>query len=230
MEAEFDKYIEHYRDNLTNALTLSGHSSMFFAEYKAKKLLEWLPHLANKSVTILDFGCGDGAMTNFVSKYFQQAQIFGVDPSIKSIENAQATYNHINFSVNSESDTKLLFKNEMFDLIFCAGTFHHIPFDYHSSYLNELRRITKKNGRIVIFELNPLNPLTALTFKRNPIDKNAKMLAPWYCKKIANTIGYNTIKFYCFYPKWFSWLRKTERLLEKIPFGALYAIIIKPKH
>ena len=80
---------------------------------------------------------------------------------------------------------------------------------------------------IVLFELNPLNPLTVLTFKRNPIDQNATMLKPWYAYHLAKNYGNAEIKFYCFFPKILKWLRPTERFLTKLPFGALYATIIK---
>lgn len=227
MQAEFDKYIDDYRTNLTKALTLSGHSSTYFAQYKAKKLAFWLKSLTNQAIKILDFGCGDGMMTDFVAKEFAQAQLFGVDPSPKSIKAAQLKYPAINFCLNSQTTSDLPFEDNEFDIIYSAGTFHHIPFEQHSAYLHELKRITKKNSYIVILELNPLNPLTVLTFKRNPIDYNAQMLMFWYCKKLVRSAGKSAIKFYCFFPKWFSWLQCIEPWLEKIPFGALYAVIIK---
>lgn len=226
MHGEFDQYIDQYRDNLDKALSLSGESSTFFAQYKADKLREWLPERVYQAQKILDFGCGDGVMTNFVSQYFPNASVYGVDPSAKSVEVAQRSFKHINFSVNSEVEDTLPFEPDTFDIIFAAGAFHHIAFDKHHKYLEELDRIIKPSGCIVLFELNPLNPLTTLTFKRNPIDQYATMLTPWYAHKLAQRYGKATLKFYCFFPKIFKFLRPTERFLTKLPLGALYAVLI----
>ena len=224
---EFDSYIKNYRTNNDNALWLSGEPSNFFAQYKAKKIKEWLPELDKKQdKKILDFGCGDGLMTNYVGQVFSKAELYGVDPSPKSIQRAQENFSHIHFSTNSDQSKELNYADNTFDLIFSAGTFHHIPFDQHKGYLQELKRITKSDGHIIIFELNPLNPLTFYTFKNNPIDKDAKMLTPWYAHRLAKTYTKPTLKFYCFFPKMFNCLRGLEKYLTWLPIGALYAVII----
>lgn len=226
MKQEFDEYIESYRSNCDKALRLSGESSAFFAEYKAKKLAEWLPEkVTQKSAKILDFGCGDGEMTNFVQQTFPNAKLYGTDPSPKSIEQAKNSFKNIQFSINSDENTSLCYESKTFDVIFSAGVFHHIPFEKHESYIRELIRIMRPGGSLVIFELNPLNPLTVLTFKRNPIDKYAKMMWPGYTKKLLKNHGKAVTKFYCFYPKIFKFLRFTEPYLTKFPLGALYATI-----
>jgi SAM-dependent methyltransferase len=225
MKKEFDKYIDGYRCNCDRSLRLSGETSAYFAEYKARKLAEWLPSQVLLEGNILDFGCGDGTMTNCVKGLFPKAKIYGVDPSPKSIEEAQSQFKGIGFSVNSDEHTELDYPSDFFDLIFSAGVFHHIPFDKHASYVQELARVLKPGGHLVLFELNPLNPLTVLTFKRNPIDKHAKLMRPSYTKSLVNPYGKSETKFYCFYPKIFSWLRPTEPYLTHIPFGALYAVI-----
>ena len=225
MKKEFDQYIDGYRSNCDQALKLSGETSVFFAEYKAQKLAEWFPHQVRLSGKILDFGCGDGVMTHFVKKMFPKGELFGVDPSPKSIEAAKKYFSEITFSVNSEEKAHLNFEDHFFDLIFSAGVFHHIPFHHHGLYVRELARLLKPGGHLVIFELNPLNPLTVLTFKRNPIDRQAKMMWPAYTKRLTQKYGKTNTQFYCFFPKAFSWMRKSEPYLTKIPFGALYANI-----
>lgn len=227
MKQEFDKYIENYRPNLDSALALSGETSDYFARYKAQKLAEWLKKYQIKNPRILDFGCGDGVMTNYVTHYFPDATVFGVDPSGKSIEVAQKSFSHIRFSVSSDESTDLTFENNFFDIIYAAGAFHHIPFNLHDGYMESLKRILKPNGFLVMFELNPLNPLTVRTFKRNPIDINAKMLSPWYAYRLAKKSGTPSLKFYCFFPRFMKFFRWSECMLTKVPFGALYAIIIK---
>lgn len=229
MQSEFDNYIKDYRHNLDKALSISGYSSDYFAEYKAQKLKKWFPDQVQQSIKILDFGCGDGLMTHYVSQLFTKAQIYGIDPSLKSIETAQRLFPSLTFFVNHEQHVNLNFEDNTFDLIYAAGVFHHIPFDKHHQYIQELCRILKPHGFLVVFELNPLNPLTVLTFKRNPIDQNAHMMMPWYTYRLVKNCGKTTTKFYCFYPKFLSWLKWTEDFLIKVPCGALYATIVQKK-
>jgi ubiquinone/menaquinone biosynthesis C-methylase UbiE len=226
---EFDKFAQNYREKLDESLALSGESSEYFAQLKVQKLIQWLPELNNKKITVLDFGCGDGLMTSYLADHFKQGIIHGLDPSPKSIEIAQKNYPSIHFAVNSESTTKLDYHDEMFDLVCSAGTFHHIPFEMHQGYLDEIKRILKPGGIFVLFELNPLNPLTVRTFKNNPIDKNAKMLTPWYAYQLTKSRGSSHIKFYCFFPRMLRWFRFTESFLVKVPWGALYAVIMHKK-
>jgi ubiquinone/menaquinone biosynthesis C-methylase UbiE len=225
MKQEFDEYIDGYRTNCDRYLTLSGETSTYFAKYKARKLTEWLSNKVYSSSHILDFGCGDGAMTHFVQGEFPNAKLYGVDPSPKSIETAKSQFRDIDFSLSSEETAKLEFQDSFFDIIFSAGVFHHIPFDKHKGYVEELIRMLKPGGHLILFELNPLNPLTVLTFKRNPIDQHARMMWPIYTSNLAKQYGKTETKFYCFYPKLLSWLRPTEPYMTKVPFGALYATI-----
>ena len=230
MKTEFDEYIDGYRSNCDKFLKLSGETSAYFAEYKAQKLAEWFPHQTRSSINILDFGCGDGTMTHFVKRYFPKSQVFGMDPSPKSIAEAKSHFPGITFLVSSDEHTQLGIEDGFFDIIFSAGVFHHIPFSMHEGYIQELMKKLKPGGRLIIFELNPLNPLTVLIFKRNPIDRNAKMMWPWYTDQLTQRYGKSCTKFYCFYPRVLSWLRPTEPYLTKLPLGALYATIVeKPK-
>ena len=225
MKHEFDTYIKAYRENLNKSLSLSGETSDFFAKYKAQKLFEWFPEYNKKNCNILDFGCGDGNMTQHVHNIFPKAKVFGIDPSSESIKEAQKTNPEILFK--TVSNNTLNFPSQTFDLIYAAGVFHHINFNDHKETLNEIMRRLKPNGRFVLFELNPLNPLTRYTFKNCPIDKNATMLKPSYAKNLLKPFGKTDTKFYCFFPAQFKKLRPLEKYITKLPLGALYATIVK---
>jgi ubiquinone/menaquinone biosynthesis C-methylase UbiE len=162
-------------------------------------------------------------MTSFVKQLFPLADIVGVDPSAKSIECAQELSKNITFA---ETDgCTLNYPDSTFDIVYAAGVFHHIPFEDHHNHLKQLFRVLKPGGRFVMFELNPINPLTVLTFKRNPIDQNAKVMTPWYSNSLLKSYGTHKIKFYCFFPSFLAKLRRLEPYMTKVPFGALYATI-----
>lgn len=223
MNAEFDQYIIDYRKKQDKIVSLSGESSSFFAAYKTQKLMSWFSHWINEPISILDFGAGDGLMTDMVQRAFHEARVVGVDPSGESVKYAQQEYPNISF-VQTYNEA-LPFADESFDLIFAAGVFHHIPFAEHEKYLNDIRRVLKKGGAFVLFELNPLNPLSLYTFYINPMEKNSNSLVPWYGYRMLTGYCSKKIIFYCFFPKWFAWLRPLELYMAKLPVGALYAVI-----
>jgi ubiquinone/menaquinone biosynthesis C-methylase UbiE len=224
MKAEFDQFAKTYREEQTDGHSfLTGENSYYFAQLKAKKLKEWIPNLQPK--TILDFGCGDGVMTEEIRLKYPKSTIHGVDPSEESIIIAQKNFPKISFQ---KSSTNLkMFKDNTFDLITCAGVFHHIPFKEHHSYMQELIRTLAPNGTIIFFELNPLNPGTWYIFRHHPMEVNAKMLTPWYAKKLFGTYGSTTYLSYSFFPHSLRWLRPLEPYITKIPFGGLYAVVLK---
>lgn len=222
MKHEFDDFAKEYRTVEDKVLSLTGESSTFFAEYKAQKLSEWLPELSKKSpAKILDFGCGDGLMTHFVHQQFPLAEIHGIDPSSESVAIAQKNYPYLHFGISTET-----FENDTFDLIYCAGVFHHIPFNLHEQCVKEIYRILKPYGIVVILELNNLNPGTYYIFKNSPHEHNAQMLFPWYTQKLLKPYGSPKLKFYGFFPHFLKKLRGTEKFLTKIPFGGLYASLL----
>lgn len=224
---EFDQFASDYRKILDDVCSATGESSLYFAEVKAQKLAKWFPHLIDAPLHILDFGCGDGMMTWQVSKIFKNAKMYGVDPSPKSIEIAQKLYPSMTFGVNSDIHTAIDFEDAQFDLVLTAGVFHHIPYRMHDGYMSELTRILKKNGCLVMFELNPLNPGTVYIFNKSPFEDNAKMLKPWYTYKLTKKYGGCSIKYYSFFPRWMKWFRPLEKWIERVPCGGLYAAIVR---
>jgi ubiquinone/menaquinone biosynthesis C-methylase UbiE len=224
MNHEFDKFATNYRAEQTKHLTPTGENSQYFAQLKAQKLKEWSNKYRLASPQkILDFGCGDGIMSYEVKKLFPSTQLYGVDPSFESIELAKKNVPNAHFYTSGT--TLSFFESNMFDIIYCAGVFHHIPFDEHDHYLQELHRVLRPGGIIVLFELNPFNPGTKFIFIGHPMETNAKMLTPWYTKKVTTSIGYKETIFYCFFPKFLQALRPLEQWLTKLPLGGLYATI-----
>lgn len=221
---EFDKHIKNYRKNLDKSLSISGETSDFFAKYKAEKLYKWFPKFRNKHISILDYGCGDGSMTNHVQNIFPRAMLYGIDTSIQSVLQAKCKFPYINFY--TLKNKTINFEKNSFDLIYAAGVFHHISFDQHSHFFDEIMKVLKPGGSFVLFELNPHNPLTRRVFQKCPIDKYATMLKPSYSKKLCKNFK-NKIIYYCFFPKFLKMLRCLEPCLSRIPLGALYACIVK---
>ena len=226
-KAEFDFYIENYRKEQDKHLWMTGDDSEYFARYKVHKLAAWNTHLLSRKNKILDFGCGDGLMSYYLAHYFNQSEVFGADISADSIEQAREMCPNVTFEV---IDQGLPYDDSYFDIVCAAGVFHHIPFSEHQHWIAELIRVTKPNGLIILFELNPLNPGTQYIFRNHPMEKNAKMLWPWYTKKLLAQVGKPLNQYLCYFPSWLSWFRFLEPFLETwCIFGGLYASSVLKK-
>jgi SAM-dependent methyltransferase len=105
-------------------------------------------HVNDKNLEIVDIGCGTGLVGKFLQNkgylYYD-----GLDISEEMLEIAKSRgYRHL--SVGSLQN-KLPYENDTYDAVFCVGVFTH---GHVNSYgLDELIRITKKNG-FIIFTIN----------------------------------------------------------------------------
>lgn len=223
MLQEFDQFAKNYRDIIDPAMKATGETSDYFAHLKAQKLTEWFPHYIDKNISILDFGCGVGAMTSHIIKYFGQATVYGIDPSQESIRVAQEKLYNVNFRV--ASGINVGFSEKMFDLVVAANVFHHIPFQEHILCAQEIFRVLKPGGNFIMMELNPYNPGTRYIFNRNPIDRNAQLLVPRYSARLFHEYGKIQIKYFCFFPALLRKLRFLEAYATKVPLGGLYALL-----
>ena len=177
---DFDGFADEYRVIHTQNLKLSGADSFYFAEMKVR-LLQSLE--TDKPLKVLDVGCGDGTTEQFMQQYFPQWEMEGIDISAKSIEVAkEKKLTKANFAVYD--GCHIPFADESFDLVFIAGVLHHVDFALHQALIKEITRALKKGGRLVLFEHNPLNPLTSYLVKTCVFDLQTKLLLHYYTGKL----------------------------------------------
>jgi 2-polyprenyl-3-methyl-5-hydroxy-6-metoxy-1,4-benzoquinol methylase len=219
----FDKDAHHYKKMLKSAVSFFGVEEPFFDYYKVYCLKRWMTD-CDESYDILDFGCGIGKLTGILAKTFQKSRIYGYDISCASLSvarEANATINNVYFLSDLNGEKR-------YDFIIAANVFHHIKVDEHSAVLLKMKMLLNKNGKICIFEHNPLNLLTQYVVRRFPFDVDAKLI--WrhvFIKKVLlgelKVIGKEYILFF---PWRVDLFRKVERFLVHIPLGAQYMIIL----
>jgi ubiquinone/menaquinone biosynthesis C-methylase UbiE len=222
---DFNEYADQYRQIHTKNIALSGANSFYFAEMKVKLLQEFEK---NDHIKVLDVGCGDGSTELFMTKYFSSWKIEAIDVSEDSIGIAkQKKLNAVIF--RWYDGTTIPFPEETFDVVFMAGVLHHISFSLHQHLIDEVHRVTKKEGRFYLFEHNPLNPVTRHLVNTCIFDKSAKLLPYSYTRQLLKRNKFEIIKhrFIIFFPRKgiLSLFLFLEKYLARIPFGGQYFIV-----
>ncbi|MFO7560380.1 MAG: class I SAM-dependent methyltransferase [Desulfobacterales bacterium] len=101
---------------------------------------------------VLEIGCGNGAGTRLINKYFSPGNITAIDLDEKMIQIAEKNNRAENISFMVMDASKLDFPDNAFDAIFNFGIIHHIP--NWKKCLNELQRVLKKNGELILEDLS----------------------------------------------------------------------------
>lgn len=227
--AEFDKFAEEYQALHQDNIKLSGEGVDFFYEYKIKDLAyEARTAKLTGCLNILDFGAGVGNTIPYFCDYFTSSKITCLDVSSKSLSIAEKRFPKSAEFVIFDGNIIPL-GDEEFDIVFSACVFHHIPHDQHDRLLKELYRVLRPGGVLVIFEHNPLNPLTQYVVNTCEFDENAVLIGASKFMKSIERAGYSSVfKVYrVFFPRLFRKLRWIERYLKWLPLGAQYYVTAK---
>lgn len=227
---EFDEFASDYENILTDCVKiLSEFDSNYFCEYKVQTIKNSLQNSSQNILpkNILDFGCGEGTSCEFLRKYFSEATITGIDVSEKSIEVARAKQiPNCNFVLYDGRQIPL--EVDSFDLIFSACVFHHIKKQEHFPLIKQINNILKPEGKLFIFEHNPLNPFTRKIVKDCVFDRDVELINPAELKKTIKKLNFHNPKtnYILFFPRYkmFEKMFPLEKHLKKVFIGAQYYI------
>jgi SAM-dependent methyltransferase len=226
MSAQFDQYVQTYKDIINRGSAITGESFEYFIGVRLDLVLgDWQRAGRPSPGAILDFGCGIGATAPLMRERFPGASIVGVDESPASIRAAESLgVPGASFLV--APGVPLPLASESFDIVYSNGTFHHIDHAAHAAIFRELTRVLRPGGRLYVFENNPLNPVMVREMRLNPFDQDAKMLFPWYLQRQVREGGLRAAspRYYAFYPKQLKSLRWSEKYLRALPAGAQYYV------
>ncbi|MEY8509557.1 class I SAM-dependent methyltransferase [Lachnospiraceae bacterium 42-17] len=103
----------------------------------------------SKGNAVLDVACGNGTLLRELSKK-EEIQANGIDISENMIHAAKMRYPNMNFEVMP--CYPLEWSDESIDIITVCCAFHH--FDNPQGFVNECKRVLKKNGIVYIAEPN----------------------------------------------------------------------------
>jgi 2-polyprenyl-3-methyl-5-hydroxy-6-metoxy-1,4-benzoquinol methylase len=98
---------------------------------------------------ILDIGCSYGWFEKFVGE--KAEKIIGIDLDEKDLENAKSEVKlkNVKFEKGSALNLKK-FKKDYFDIVIMFDVIEHIPKNSEDLVLKEIKRVLKKNGKLLI--------------------------------------------------------------------------------
>lgn len=174
-----------------------------------------------KNSKVLEIGCGTGIFTERLSN--TGAIITAIDISPYFIKKAQKNLKAKNVKFRVEDVEKMSFKDNTFDCVVGSSILHHL---FHlEKGLLEIKRVLKKDGKIVFTEPNMMNPQILLVKRIKFLGKlmgdspTETAFLRWKMKKILIKSGYRSIavKPFDFLHPWIP-----NYLINKVmPFGMI---------
>jgi ubiquinone/menaquinone biosynthesis C-methylase UbiE len=225
MVNHFDIHTADYQKTMDDIVSPFGVVHDEFVAYKVQVCKEINHQFGVEVNTLLDFGTGIGLSIPYFSKLFPGTTLLGSDVCSTSLDMAKSQFSEMATFLDIAAGRIPLASNSV-DLVFAACVFHHIKQAERQIWIEEIKRVLRKGGVLIIFEHNPLHMLTRYAVRRCPWDKDAVLL---YLKETMNLLiessfGSVDFKYQLFLPPSWNVFKFVESYLEKIPLGAQYMV------
>lgn len=225
----FDQYSNSYTLVVNNSVSFTGLNVDFFTKVKAGYIVDLCnAHGISKvSAKALDVGCGVGGFHDLLGSNFDE--LHGVDVSVDSIRKATETHPHVEYK--AYDGHRLPYSSDSFDVVFTICVLHHVPTQNWQQFVNEMYRVVKKGGLVMIFEHNPRNPLTMKAVNNCPFDADAVLLKSNETSNLMKDSGLCQVsrKYILSVPAANRFLRKIDSIFSGLRLGAQYVVSgIKP--
>ena len=157
----------------------------------------------------------------YLRQVFPKAEIVGCDPSAESLAIARRENPSCRFASMDD-----LGADAKFDLVIASCVFHHIPPQDRQMAIRYCYSRLKDGGHFIIFEHNPINPVTRHLVKNCPFDADAVLLGMRETvERMRNAHLHIDESSYClFFPQQLSALRPFEKYLRWLPMGGQYFV------
>jgi ubiquinone/menaquinone biosynthesis C-methylase UbiE len=129
-----------------------NYSKYYFG---GKTTAEWIFKLVGKHINlsggkILDWGCGPGRLIRHMPDISNnQSSFYGTDYNKESIHWCKNNIQKVNFNHNN-LEAILPYEDNTFDAIYGISIFTHLSKEMHFNWFNELKRVLKPGGVILI--------------------------------------------------------------------------------
>ena len=218
--SEFDVFAENYEDLVGGSIRITGESPEYFTQYKADYIARKMAPIGGK---LLDYGCGVGLLSLHLKSRFAATRVDGFDPSKESLQ-------RVDPSLLSQG----IFTSEIeelatgYDTIVLSNVLHHVKPAERRALVRRIQTRLAPGGRLVVFEHNPLNPLTRWAVSHCPFDEGVELLPAGKVRALCGTALQNPRTDYIvFFPRRLAWLRPLEQFLGWCAAGAQHVTVCR---
>jgi ubiquinone/menaquinone biosynthesis C-methylase UbiE len=126
---------------------------------------------------VLDVGCGTGYFSRLIARTTgPKGLVVGIDPSASMIEYARhkaSSIRNCEFQVGAAE--ALPFPSDRFDVVVSSLVLHHLPEHLRLPALEEMRRVLRPGGRLLVAEArNPSHGILGLIARAQGYDRMAQ--------------------------------------------------------
>jgi ubiquinone/menaquinone biosynthesis C-methylase UbiE len=110
-----------------------------------------------KGESVLDIGCGTGAMALLAKQYVgETGSSCGIEPSLEMVSYARqkAKRQKVLIDIHPGVIEQIDYPSKSFDVILCLIVMHHMPDDTKVQGIKEMARTLKPGGRLVVVDSN----------------------------------------------------------------------------
>lgn len=159
---EFDKYTtrsaDYHYDQIDRG-SIKKYNAQVAARFET--LVENVDRIAsNRTLKLLDVGCGDGVALYLLSKSSPHLELYGVEPVKEALEVAKRKIPKA-YIEEGRAD-KLPFEDNFFDIIISSDVIEHVADP--DKMLEEIRRVAKDGAKIIVG--------TPIKHSKTPLDHN----------------------------------------------------------
>lgn len=222
--AQFDHYADTYGEAVGQSVSFTGKGVDYYASRKAEHLLELVTRQLGDPALMraLDVGCGLGITDQYLSGRF--AELHGVDTAALAVERAAARNPEVRYRAYDGVD--LPYQDGELDLVFAICVVHHVPPEERHGFVVEAARVVRPGGLVVVFEHNPINPLTRVAVGRCEFDEGVILVSRRAATRLLTGAGLDVVerRFTTFVPFEGALAHRIDRRLHWLPVGAQHYV------
>jgi len=221
---DFDRSADDYSRRVEGALSFVGRKHGFFLDAKVAVLEQTIARHFGPAYepSVLDLGCGVGEISRRLDRGGRR--LLGADVALGALRRAKRALPCRHF-VRFDG-RRLPLRDGGFDLVLAVCVVHHVPPPAWPGFFAEMARVVRPGGLAVVFEHNPLNPLTRYAVSRCELDTDAVLLGAGEVRELLAGAGLAIGErgYLLFFPWAGGPWRWLEARLRAVPLGAQYFV------
>ena len=136
-------------------LTSGIYDRLFEPMNRGLRVLGFRMFIPPRGGSILDVGCGTGIHLEMYQKF--RCRLFGIDASPSMLEIAQARLGG-GAQLRQADAAQMPYDSKSFDLVLSMLVLHEMDDDVRTNVLNEMKRVVKSDGRILVIDFHAGKP------------------------------------------------------------------------